>query len=443
MNLDDDTLLSAYLDGQLDQEERHMVESALVSNPGLAEKLRSLTTLRDLLGSLNRDFSIDVTTRVIERMRLTRGVKWRTLPRLASWRGAHFSRRPALVAGIAAGFLLCVALAAPLLVKYAYRPGHVGALATEGSMSLPAPRDGVIRADSGEAPGALRAADSGAMVYVAAQGGGTSSVGLAARGDLPGDSHRIQESNKTHALEHYRQLLDNPNQRRLFRITDGGDGKALQQVASVVESTTRFGFYKITISQGIVIDPHHPEEATVFAALANATDLDSLRDRLSRAFDDRVDESSADPAILTQLADASHVRAFGSDPFGDVLIPHEGLALQRDDEADADFETTGNKVQPTPLATTTIEQERSAPIGDEIAKRRAAQAGMDRAPALPRQSAGVARVQARSGDGAIDNSKARGPGTRTQIGPAARARRRDTSEDNFVVLVWVARSHRG
>ena len=37
MNRDDDTFLGAYLDGQLDPEERHLVESALVSDPELAE----------------------------------------------------------------------------------------------------------------------------------------------------------------------------------------------------------------------------------------------------------------------------------------------------------------------------------------------------------------------------------------------------------------------
>ena len=56
----------------------------------------------------------------------------------------------------------------------------------------------------------------------------------------------------------------------------------------MVESTTRFGFFKITIAQGIVIDPRHPEEATVYAALVTAKGFDTLRDRLARALPDRI-----------------------------------------------------------------------------------------------------------------------------------------------------------
>ena len=60
-------------------------------------------------------------------------------------------------------------------------------------------------------------------------------------------------------LVHVREYLDNPQLRRIFLVSDLEDGSAEQRVASVVEQTTRFNFYKITISQGIVIDPRHPD----------------------------------------------------------------------------------------------------------------------------------------------------------------------------------------
>ena len=75
-------------------------------------------------------------------------------------------------------------------------------------------------------------------------------------------------------------MLDNPAERRFFLIKNGADGKAQQQVASVVERTTRFGFFKITVPQGIVIDPRHPDQATVFALLVNPKELGRLRDQL-------------------------------------------------------------------------------------------------------------------------------------------------------------------
>ena len=42
MSSDDETILSAYLDGELDSDQQQRVESALVASPGLAENLRAL-----------------------------------------------------------------------------------------------------------------------------------------------------------------------------------------------------------------------------------------------------------------------------------------------------------------------------------------------------------------------------------------------------------------
>src|SRR4051812_35968358 len=54
MNPEDDPFLSAYLDGELDPAQRAEVESALLSNPALAERLRQLAAVRDLVANLPR-----------------------------------------------------------------------------------------------------------------------------------------------------------------------------------------------------------------------------------------------------------------------------------------------------------------------------------------------------------------------------------------------------
>ncbi len=69
MTLDDESILSAYLDGQLGPEEQQAVESALFADPRLAEELRGLATLRDLLAGLPREAPADVTCRVMRRVR--------------------------------------------------------------------------------------------------------------------------------------------------------------------------------------------------------------------------------------------------------------------------------------------------------------------------------------------------------------------------------------
>ena len=163
----------------------------------------------------------------------------------------------------------------------------------------------------------------------------------------------------SHDLEHYRQLLDNPNLRRSFLIRSGRDGKGEQQVASVVERTTRYGFFKITVSQGIVIDPRHPEEATVFTLLVNPKELDHLRDQLKVAFSDLVEETPVDPGIVTQLADIGQVQALHPAPLADVSIPREDLALRT--KVAGDTENTGppDLVQETNRARSTDDRTRA------------------------------------------------------------------------------------
>ena len=134
-------------------------------------------------------------------------------------------------------------------------------------------------------------------------------------------------------LVHVREYLDNPQLRRIFLVSDLEDGSAQQQVASVVEQTTRFNFYKITISQGIVIDPRHPDRATVFALVVGPRELESLRDRLRAALKDRVEETTVEPAVVTQLADIGEVEACPPSPAAEMAIPRDAALAFRDADA--------------------------------------------------------------------------------------------------------------
>ena len=66
---DDDSILSAYLDGQLDADEQRRVELDLVAHPRLAEELRSLTVLRDLVAGLAHDATVNVAPEVMKGIR--------------------------------------------------------------------------------------------------------------------------------------------------------------------------------------------------------------------------------------------------------------------------------------------------------------------------------------------------------------------------------------
>jgi hypothetical protein len=147
-------------------------------------------------------------------------------------------------------------------------------------------------------------------------------------------SHQDSEAHPSSGdMELCRELLDNPRQRRLFVVRNGRDGK-VEKVSSIVEHTTRFEYFKITVSQGIVIDPRHPDEATVFALVVNPKDLDRLRDQLRVAVPDLIERPTADPGIVTQLADISQVRACPAAPLAEVLISRDALALRTKSRSD-------------------------------------------------------------------------------------------------------------
>jgi hypothetical protein len=345
--------LSAYLDGQLDADQRNRVNSALVSSPELAERLRGLTVVRDLVAGLNRESAVDVTPMVMSRIRSRRQ------SRSFAARLRHgYARRAAGLAGIlaaAAGFLLVVTVAGfwqPRThpVPTAPRVVFDNAIAESKTAGAGAAADDSVPAFALEPRSASSATADHRSVGAGARPSAVEPGAVAIDGGgplAPGD------------LERSRGFLDNPHDRRFFLIKNGQDGKAQQRVASVVERTTRFGFYKITISHGIVIDPRHPEEATVFALLVNPQELDRLRDQLKVALSDQVEEGPADARIVTQLADIGQVQALAPSPLGDVSISRDALALKTN--VGGGTETAALSV-PAGARRPTAEQFHSAPV---------------------------------------------------------------------------------
>ena len=358
MSRDEETYLSAYMDGQLDSDQQQLVESALVASPELAENLRALATVRELVAGLHRDTCADISPAVMRRIR---GLS-RSRSALLSYRpeGAR-ARQVTAVVGT-----LTVAAAIMLIVTVIFspRPRDHGPPVT--------PRAGIdnVIADSG--PGVSAASTDEVTTRLAlAPGSSASTTGTihsAAPDTQPVAAHTAAAAVAVEGhvapgdLEHSRRMLDNPAERRLFLIKNGKDGKAQQQVASVVERTTRFGFFKFTVSQGIVIDPRHPDEATVFALLVNPKELGRLRDQLKEALPDLIEETPADPEIVTQLADIGRVQEFAGAGPADVSIFREDMALRTkvggvDSGAQAAL-PAGEKTSARP----TPEQYRSAPV---------------------------------------------------------------------------------
>ncbi len=346
MILEDESILSAYLDGRLGPEERHAVESALLEDPRLADDLRGLAAVRDLLAGLPRESPRDLSGRVLRQFRR------RALLGVARGALARGPVRAATLVTIAAGLMVSIMM--PWMLP---RLDRGVAPETKGSeMADIAPHKTPPGPSDPRWP---------AFSHPRTERG---------HADQPRDNRPTPAPVKSadagrEELAHVREYLEHPGLRQVFLVTDPGDGSDERRVASIVEETTRYNFYKITVAQGIAMDPKHPERATVFALVVGPRELESLRDQLRVALHERVEERPADHAVMTRLAQGGQVEACS--PVAELQIPREDLAFRQDDptapaQPPPDIPRSG----PTPALTRTNgptpEQERSSPAAEVI-----------------------------------------------------------------------------
>src|SRR4051812_1388747 len=109
MKLDDESLLTAYLDGELAPDQRSSIESALLADPELADALRRLAEVRELLAGMPRPtMPVDLAGAVVGRIRRDPGRELRRAPSLSLPLGAA---RLAAGLGLAATVLIGLTLA--------------------------------------------------------------------------------------------------------------------------------------------------------------------------------------------------------------------------------------------------------------------------------------------------------------------------------------------
>jgi hypothetical protein len=220
-----------------------------------------------------------------------------------------------------------------------------------------------------------------------------------------------------------RALLDDPSLRHVFLVTDVIGDPAWEQLSTVLKQSTRHDYYRITVSQGIVIDPEHPGEASVFALVLEDRQLDAFRKRLKKAFENQVEERTVEPSVVAQLADIGQVASIPPDPVGDLMsLPSELLARREG--------------QPTP------EQERSAVNAE---RRNASRPRPEPAPAAagPAAAKGTESLVASSTsapalEGSSDAPRLAGPDR-----PSADSVRSPGTGQPVVVLVWATRRPSG
>lgn len=273
MKLNEETFLSAYLDGDLDAGQRRRVESTLLSDARLSDDLRDLTAVRDLIAGLGRPSPpVDVSDPVMATIRRRRDA--------ALWS----ARVVALVSAAAA----LVAVASLGLGEHgpdvARRPAPAGSGPAGKLLTRVADERAPIRLVSAyePAPGARSTAPS--------------------REERRRDREQLQ----------VRNLLESPNLRKVLIVTDVIGGDASRQVGELIEKTPRRSatYGRLTVSQGILIDPEHPGEATVFAVVLDDHELAQFRAKLDESFPKAVQEAEPRSEVMTNLAEVGQVAVF-------------------------------------------------------------------------------------------------------------------------------------
>jgi hypothetical protein len=431
------------MDGQLNAEEQQWVESALISNSQLAEKLRALTSLRDLVAGLSREAPVDVAPQVMARIKAVS--RPRTV--LPGFRSRRFRSRsilsPTGMLAAAAGLL---AVASLVLVQGTF-------VHRRDPASAPRAAVGLADADSASTDRAtvatLNVPDRTSSSHTEPFRSGAPGTVESVAGPHHAQIAELTESSAPRDVAGVGQYLDHPNLRRLFFVRNPRGEQTTMKVASIVERTTHHGFFKITISQGIVIDPRHPDQATVFALAVSAKDLNNLQVQLKAALPDLFEESPVEPNIVTQLADLGQVESFAAAPLAGVSISHDDLALRTKVASGAEVGESPNMLNPKTIVKRerpTVEQEQSAPIPDTLRPRGS---GGRSAPERRSTPPPETRVAQTAGTDAQRESAIGNRESGTPIAHAGEAKTVQTKKsaldspvpvDEIVVLVWVYES---
>lgn len=308
MNFDDDSQLSAFLDDELDPGDRMAVAWEVESSTATARQLADLQVARDLIRGLDRPaIPGDLAAAVLA------GLAARQ-PRPTPGRSPRGARRlAAAIVGVAS-----MAATLMLAVVVLHRPLHDDARPWLFSRLNPAEQ---ARHDLDP----LLAAPT-----VAAE---ADRAPLAPSSFIPSDLARSRANprvakptaaNSVRAAEVTAAKEPNParpgqvdamlGHRKVFRaliIADVFD-QASRDVRSIIErdGLREPEFGRITLAQGIVIDPDHPGEAEVYSVVMDEPSLRPFLDQLRAKFPGVELQAETEPALVTQLSEVGQVAVF-------------------------------------------------------------------------------------------------------------------------------------
>jgi hypothetical protein len=138
-----------------------------------------------------------------------------------------------------------------------------------------------------------------------------------AAGLSPADDERREETE----AERVRSYLFDPRLRTVFVVNDVIGGGADRLVAEMIDQSPRSEseYGRLTVSQGIFVDPDHPGSAAVYALVMNDHELDQFRTRLRETFPGAVTEERSRPDVVCRLAEVGQVIVKEGTPVAELV----------------------------------------------------------------------------------------------------------------------------
>jgi hypothetical protein len=296
MNLDDESLLSAYLDDELDSADRLAVEWSVESSPPLADQLRSLAIARDAVAGLGRpalpfDLAPAITAQLAADRRRAR------LQALA---------RPGRIALAVAGLsAMAASLLFALLLLHRATHDRLDQLdVAQQNPEVEAPRTHLIpvpESDTDTNPTPSLPIVQNVAIPSPVQDPGPSLV----------ERESAEEAREREDRLKITTMLENPEVRVILITTDVIDASG--QIQTLIHDDARAtpDFGRISLRTGLVVDPKRPGSAEVFVVSINEGGRESFVSRLREKFHElKEEDESRVPDLVTQLTEVGQVAIY-------------------------------------------------------------------------------------------------------------------------------------
>ena len=298
MNLDDQSQISAFFDDELDPGDRLLIAWSIESSPASAQELADLKATQGLVRGLDRPaIPRDLSPAILKAISPTS-----KKPRPTTRAAARIAAALVGIGSIAASLFLALTLLHRSLhddSKFELTPSVASPEDRTNSLIHPP----LILADA--TPDRSTASTRPGMTAPSVVGSDSRPIKLAEAKATGIEGIEPARPGQVDAMLGHRKVL------RALIVADVLDPTS-NRVRSFIERDLGREpvFGRITLTQGIVVDPDRPGEAEVYSVVMSEPGCGPFLDRLRRAFPSMELEGEPEPTLVTQLTEVGQVAVF-------------------------------------------------------------------------------------------------------------------------------------